>query len=87
VNAFRATPARQSLARDLTPEEIALAQALEEIFASGQQSPAGVAAELQSRGVTPPSGARVPWSALLLEEELHRINSSLDAAYLGAAAS
>jgi recombinase-like protein len=87
VNVFRATPARQSLGRDLTPEEIALAQALEEIFATGQHAPAEVAVELQKRGVVPPSGAQTAWSVLLLEEELHRINSSLDAAYRGPAAS
>jgi uncharacterized protein with beta-barrel porin domain len=87
VNAFRATPARQSLGRDLTPAELALAQALENIFVTGQHSLAEVAAELHSRGVAHPSGAQRAWTALVLEEELHRINSSLDAAYRGLAAS
>jgi hypothetical protein len=81
VNAFPAAPARQSLARDLTPVELALAQALENIFATGQHSLAEVAAELQQRGVAHPSGAHTPWTLPVLEEELRRINSSLDAAY------
>jgi hypothetical protein len=67
--------------------ELALAEALESIFGSGQRSPAEVAAELQKRGVAQPSGAHRAWTALVLEEELHRINSSLDAAYRGHAAS
>jgi hypothetical protein len=87
VNAFRAAPARQSLARDLTPVELALAQALENIFATGKHSLAEVAAELQQRGVAHPSGAHGMWTLPVLEEELHRINSSLDAAYRGQAAS
>jgi len=61
-----------------------LAEALEKIFAAGQHAIAEVVAELQRRGVSRPSGATSgEWSALVLEEELRRINESLDAAYLG----
>jgi hypothetical protein len=67
--------------------ELALAEALENIFGTGQHSLAEVAAELQERGVAHPSGTQKAWTALVLEEELHGINSSLDAAYRGQAAS
>jgi hypothetical protein len=87
VNAFRAISARQALGRELTPVELALAQALEHIFGTGLHSLAEVAAELQNRGVAHPSGAQSAWTVLVLDEELQRINSSLDAAYRSQAAS
>ena len=80
---FCVTPARQSLARELTPLESALAEALEMIFAAGQHAIPEVVAELQKRAVSRPSGATGEWSALVLEEELRRINESLDAGYSG----
>lgn len=83
MNQFCVTPARQSLARQLTPLELELAEALEKIFASGQHAITQVATELQKRGVSRPSGTAGQWSALVLEEELRRINESLDAAYIG----
>jgi hypothetical protein len=67
--------------------ELALAEALQNIFVTGQHSLAEVAAELQNRGVAHPSGAHRAWTVLVLEEELHRINSSLDAAYRSQAGS
>jgi hypothetical protein len=60
-----------------------LAEALERIFATGKHAIADVVVELQEHAVSRPSGATGEWSALVLEEELHRINASLDAAYIG----
>jgi hypothetical protein len=73
--------ARQSLRRPLTPEEDALAAALKDIFAAGTHDFAAVAAELQSRKVKRPSGEAAAWTLETLEQELIRINASLDAAY------
>jgi len=81
VNEFRVTPARQSLGREITALESALAEALEAIFTSGQYDPAHVVTQLQQRGVRRPSGATGEWTVSVLEEELRRINRSLDAAY------
>jgi hypothetical protein len=83
VNPFCVTPARQALARELTPLESELAAGLEKIFAAGQHAIADVVAELQKRGVARPSGATGEWSASVLEQELRGINESLDAAYTG----
>lgn len=83
MNTFRVTPARQSLGRDITPLESALAEALEAIFATGQHDSVQVAAELQRRGVVRPSGSQGEWTVPILEHELQQINQSLDAAYVG----
>jgi hypothetical protein len=82
VNAFRVTPARQSLGRDITPLESALAEALEAIFATGEHDLQSVATELQDRGVSRPSGTAGAWTVSVLEQELRQINHSLDAAYV-----
>jgi len=71
----------QSLGRPLTSEERALADALEAIFRTGTASFEEVARALERDGVERPSGATGPWSAAVLEEELVRINASLDQAY------
>jgi hypothetical protein len=71
----------QSLGRPLTPEERALADALEAIFRSGEQDFENVARALQRDGIKRPSGAAGPWTAAVLEQELVAINTSLDAAY------
>ncbi len=71
----------QSLGRPLTGEETALAQALEKVFRTGQQDFEEVARALERDGVKRPSGSTGPWTAAVLEQELVRINSSLDAAY------
>jgi hypothetical protein len=73
--------ARQSLARALSDDETALAQALEEIFATGTHDFAAVASALQAKGVARPSGAHAAWTEAALTDELARINSSLDNAY------
>jgi len=71
----------QSLGRPLSPEERALADALEAVFRTGQQDFEEVARTLQRDGVKRPSGAKDAWTAAVLEQELANINVSLDAAY------
>jgi hypothetical protein len=75
------TLGRQSLRRPLSDAEAKLAEALEQIFASGRQDFADVAAGLRELGVPRPSGATDPWSVEALESELRLINASLDDAY------
>lgn len=72
---------RQSLGRPLTADEEALAQAMEKIFRAGEQDFEALARALQRDGVKRPSGASGPWTAAVLEQELAKINASLDAAY------
>ena len=72
---------RQSLGRPLTADEEALAQAMEKVFRSGEQDFEALAQALTHDGVKRPSGATGPWTAAVLQEELVRINASLDAAY------
>jgi hypothetical protein len=71
----------QSLGRPLTPEERALADALEAIFRTGTADFEEVARALERDQVQRPSGAMGAWSAAVLEQELARINTSLDQAY------
>jgi len=71
----------QSLGRPLTPEERALAEALEAVFSAGALDFEEVARALERRGVKRPSGTSGPWTAAALEQELATINASLDAAY------
>jgi len=71
----------QSLGRPLSPEERALADALEAAFRAGHQDFEAVARALEQGHVKRPSGAWEPWTAAVLEQELARINASLDAAY------
>ncbi len=72
---------RQSLRRPLTDAEAKLAQALEQIFATGRHEFSEVAARLHELKVPRPSGASGPWNLEALESELKLINSSLDEAY------
>ncbi len=73
--------AEQSLSRVLTAPERALAQALEEVFATGTHHFADVATALQAKGVARPSGTATEWTEATLAAELAAINQSLDAAY------
>jgi hypothetical protein len=73
--------AHQSRARDLTAAELALARALEDVFAAGTHAFPAVAQALQSKGVVRPSGAAEPWTEASLASELSAINRSLDGAY------
>jgi hypothetical protein len=71
----------QSLGRALSPEERALADALEAVFRTGEQDFEQIALALQRNGVKRPSGAQGAWTAAVLEQELAEINASLDVAY------
>ena len=71
----------QSLGRPFTAEERALADALEAVFRAGEEDFEEVARALERRGVPRPSGEPGGWTAAVLEQELARINASLDAAY------
>jgi recombinase-like protein len=73
--------ANQSLRRPLDGAERALADALDVIFGRGEHDFAAVAGSLQSAGIRRPSGGREPWTAQVLDDELKRINASLDEAY------
>ena len=73
--------ARQALGRPLHEVEENLADALFAIFATGQHDFDAVVAHLEERGIAVPSGAAGPWTVDLLQDELARINASLDAAY------
>ena len=71
----------QSLGRPLAPGERALADGLEAIFRAGTVDFEEVARALERDRVKRPSGATGEWTAAVLEEELARINASLDTAY------
>jgi hypothetical protein len=71
----------QSLGRPLSAEERALADAIEAVFRTGQHDFVEVVRVLERDGVKRPSGEKGPWTAAVLEQELARINASLDAAY------
>lgn len=75
-------PETQSRARLLEPDEIAFGDALMAIFSDTHDFDK-VVERLNSGGVAPPSGARLPWSTKILAEELATINASLDEAYRG----
>ncbi len=72
---------RQSLGRPLESAEIALSEALEDIFGSGQHDMTKVAGELEERRIARPSGNTAPWTLAALEEELAAVNASLDSAH------
>ena len=74
--------ARQSLMRPLLEDEQNLARALEAIFATGQHELGEVVRRLQAQGVKRPSGAAGAWTLEVLEDELSKINGSLDRLYL-----
>ena len=73
--------ANQSRGRPLSHQELDLAAAMERIYATGEHDYEKVAAALQRDNVARPSGAAGPWSAAVLDDELKRINASLDEAY------
>ena len=80
----RAELAHQSPGRPISNSERALAEALMQIYATGQKGAAAVAEDLSKRGVTAPISGRKNWDAALLEDELKAINASYDAAYADA---
>lgn len=73
--------AHQSRARPLTPAERAFADALMEIYATGEHDFEKVAEALKARGLPAPRSGRMDWTVALLEEELVGVNAELDDAY------
>lgn len=71
----------QSLGRELTSTEEALADALMEIYAGGASGPDAVAAALAQRGVASPTSGRTDWTAETVAAELAALNADLDQAY------
>jgi hypothetical protein len=71
----------QSLARALDEHELALAAALEAIFAEGVHEPSAIAEALQARGVKHLGGSTGAWTATTLIAALQALNTTLDAAY------
>lgn len=71
----------QSLARPLTAEERALADAMLAFFRSRSTDFDALARALQERNVARPSGEAGPWTRDVVQTELARINADLDAAY------
>jgi hypothetical protein len=71
----------QTLARPLTPEEIALAAALEKAYVDGAGDFDAAAAALTAASAKVPSDGTTKWTAAILERELKSINQSLDEAY------
>jgi hypothetical protein len=81
----RARLAHQALGRPLDTLEKGLARALEEIFASGEHDLGVAVKRLEEKGIKRPSGAAGAWTLAILEQELARINASLDEAYASGA--
>ncbi|HRJ70300.1 MAG TPA: hypothetical protein PK812_11920 [Beijerinckiaceae bacterium] len=72
---------RQSLGRPLSELEEALADAMEDIYASGFHDMSALAEHLTQRGVRAPRSRETVWTIDLLKTELAAINASLDEAY------
>ncbi len=81
LDTSRPALAHQSLGRQITEAEAALAEALSEIYATGTHDFGDVAAALAEKRVTAPISGRTDWTEALLAEELAAINADLDAAY------
>ena len=70
--------AHQTRARDLTPAEQALADALEAIFAKKVTDFTEVVAQLNARGVVAPGQTTGPWTLDSFAAEIAAINATLD---------
>lgn len=73
--------AHQCQGRPLTEVEVAFAEALMAIYATGTHDYPAVAAALADRALPAPMSGRTDWTEALLAEELTAINADLDAAY------
>jgi len=82
VSDLNAALARQSLGRNLTSAEEALASALEAQFRTGDHDLGKLVEALNAGHVPRPSGEAEGWTEQVLEEELAAINRALDAAEL-----
>jgi hypothetical protein len=71
----------QCRGRDLEPVEMALADALMEVYATVGHDFSKVAEALAERGVVAPKSGGTNWTEALLAQELQAINAELDAAY------
>ena len=72
----------QSLGRPLTPEERALADALEAVFRTGDADFEEVARALErERRASGLQGPRAPWTAAVWSRSSLKINTSLEPAY------
>lgn len=71
----------QSRARSLNGAEMALANALEDIYSSGIKDFADVARRLSEQAIVAPASGKTAWDIALLEQELVTLNASLDDAY------
>ncbi len=71
----------QSRAREVSSDETAFAQALEEIYKGGVDDFAEVARRLSAGAVVAPVSRRTDWDVSLLEAELTAANRTLDEAY------
>ena len=82
MSELNAALARQSLARDLTPAEEALASALEAQFRTGDHDLGKMVEVLNASHVVRPSGKAGMWTEQVFEAELAAINQALDVAEL-----
>ncbi len=82
MSELNAALARQSLARDLTSAEEALASALEAQFRTGDHDLGKLVEVLNASHVVRPSGGAGVWTEQVLKAELAAINQALDAAEL-----
>lgn len=73
--------AHQCQGRALAAQEMALADALMDIYRTDGHDFDQVAAALQTRGIAAPKSGQTDWTKALLAAELAAINADLDAAY------
>ena len=73
--------ASQSLARELSPAEVGLSNALIQTFMKGEHDFGIVVSRLNEAKVPRPSGEPGEWTISALENELRQLNASLDEAY------
>ncbi|MBN7760596.1 hypothetical protein JYP52_05560 [Nitratireductor aquibiodomus] len=71
----------QCRGRELDEREVAFADALMTIYATGEHDFSAVARQLTEKGVVAPRSGRSDWTEALLSEELAATNKELDAAY------
>ena len=73
--------AHQSVGREVTEAEKALATAMMDIYGDGAITLTEVAVKLTERGVTAPASCVTTWDAATLEAELKHANANLDDSY------
>jgi len=73
--------ATQSRARELTAEEANLANALEQLFATGTHDFTDIAVQLTQRSIPVPGQSHCQWTLEILASTLNSINTDLDSIY------